>query len=336
MDSTGGASAPERDYGTGLVLFGLLELSIGLVFLAKAVLFALLSIPGVTPLAARYGGQVPLTALLALVPAAFFLALGFGSIAARRWARALALAFSLVWLAIGALCVALALVWLPKIIAAIRPVMAEAARAGRHAAGAPSRLGLVVAIAAILLPAASAFFYGNAGVERECARRDPQPRWTDRVPLGVLVLIVVLWMAAMLAFPIALSARRERLYFGHVLGIGARAAWAGLGAAEIASAWGLARMRRWAWVGAVAVLIARGGASFAILRRLADAPDAMLVFAPGRTADQTRALLEAVRPLRPFDAVTAFFAVLSIGSLLLALAVARCFFRPAGAGPGGE
>ncbi len=49
MESTGIRTASGRDYGTGLVLFGLLGLLVGILFLAKAVLFLLLSIPGVTP-----------------------------------------------------------------------------------------------------------------------------------------------------------------------------------------------------------------------------------------------------------------------------------------------
>src|SRR6185369_8256249 len=119
--------AAGRAHGTGLVLFGLFELLVGLLFLAKAVLFALLSIPGVAPAVSRFGGDLPLTALLALAPAAFFVALGFGSIAGRRWARSLSLAFSLVWLAVGILCLAFGLLWVPKIIAAIHPVAGEAA-----------------------------------------------------------------------------------------------------------------------------------------------------------------------------------------------------------------
>lgn len=329
MESTGTPAAAARDYGTGLVLFGLFELSIGLVFLAKAVLFALLSIPGMMPAVSRFGGDVQLTALLAFVPAVFFVAIGFGSIAARRWARALSLAFSLVWLALGLICLAFGLVWVPKILAAIHPAAGDAARSARQAAGALARAGAIAATAAFLLPAASALFYGNAGVARECERRDPQARWTDRVPAGVLALIVVLWIAALLAFQIGFSTTRQRLYFGHPLATASRAGWAALGAAEIAVACGLARMRRWAWVAALGVMAVRGAASLAITRRLAAAPDAMLVFAPGRTSAQSRAFLEAIRPLRLFDAVTLFFGVVSVAALALAIGVGPAFRRGA-------
>jgi hypothetical protein len=319
-------SASGRDYGTGLVLFGLLEILIGVGFLAKAVLFALLSIPGVTPVAVRFGSEVPLTALLSFVPAAFFLALGFGSIVARRWARALALAFSLVWLALAALCLAFGLFWVPRIVAALRPAMNAAADSAHRAAGSSARVVVLIVMAAFLLPAASALFYGNAGVERECARRDPQSRWTDRAPVGVLVLIVVLWIAALLALQIGFSATRQRVYFGHVLGPGSRAAWAALGFAEIAAGWGLSRMRRWAWFATLAVLIARGGASVAVTRRLGSVPDAVFLLSPTRRTPQSEAFLSALRPLHIFDAVTLFFVVVSVATILLAVAVARPFF----------
>jgi hypothetical protein len=319
-------NASGRDYGTGLVLFGLLDLLIGVGFLAKALLFGLLSIPGVTPVAVRFGGEVPLTALLTLIPAAFFLALGFGSIVARRWARALALAFSLVWLTIAALCLAFGLIWVPRVVAALRPAMNAAADSAHRAAGSSARVVVLIVMAAFLLPAASALFYGNAGVERECARRDPQSRWTDRVPMGVLVLIVFLWIAAMLALQIGFSSTRQRVYFGHALGAGLRAAWACLGLAEIAAAWGLSRMRRWAWFATLAVLIARGAASVAVTRRLASVPDAVFLFAPNRRTPQSEAFLAAVRPLHILNAVTLFFVVISAATILLTIGVARPFF----------
>jgi len=332
MESTGTA-ASGRDYGTGLVLFGLFELLVGLLFLAKAVLFALLSIPGMMPAAGRFGGDVPLAALLALAPAAFFVSLGFGSIAARRWARALSLAFSLVWLSIGVLCLAFGLVWVPKIMAAVHAAAGEAPRSARQTAAALARAGAIAATAAFVLPAASALFYGNAGVARECERRDPQARWTDRVPTGVLALIVVLGLAALLAIQIGFSTSRQRLYFGHALGVAPRAGWAALGIAEIAVAGGLARMRRWAWPASLGVIVVRSAASIAITRHLAAAPEAARIFAAGATEARSRAILEAVRILRPFDALTLFFGVVSAAALALAVGVGPAFRRRAGPEP---
>jgi hypothetical protein len=209
--------------------------------------------------------------------------------------------------------------------------MDEAARAGHRAAGSSTGVGVVVVMAAFLLPAASAIFYGNSGVERECARRDPQSRWTDRVPIGVLVLIVVLGIAALLAFQIGFSTTRQRVYFGHPLEAGPRAAWAGLAIAEIAAAWGLSRMRRWAWFAALAVLIARGVASIAVTRRFASVPDAAFLLAPARRTPESEAFLAALRPLHIFDAVTLFFGAIAAGTILLLIAVARPFFAGSGA-----
>ena len=328
--------AKARDYATGRVLFGLLYLVIGVLLLAKAVVFALLSVPGIASVASRFGSEIPLTAVLSLVPAVFFLALGFGSIAARRWARSLVLAFSLVWLAVGVLCVLFGLVWLPRIHAAVRPVMAASEGAGSGSSHSVLWFCVSAVLAAVFLPAACALFYGNAGVRRECERRDAEARWTDRVPVPVLVLIVVLGIVAMLALQIAFSATRQRAYFGHALGGEARAAWAALGLAEMAAAWGLARIRRLAWVAAIVVMAARGAATLAITRRLAAAPDSIFLLAPTRRTPQSQALLEALRPLRIFDGVTLFFGVVAVAALLLAIGVGPWFLRRAPAVPAPE
>jgi len=332
VESTAIGSAPAKDYGTGLVLFGLLDLLIGFLFLAKAVLFALLSIPGLTPPSSASGDEVPFTALLAVPPSAFFLSLGFGSFMARRWARALAFAFSLLWLAGGTIFMLVVLVWLPRILAAVRPVIARGAESGGRALGLELRVCLAVIAGALLLPAASALFYGNAGVKGDCERRDAQPRWTDRVPIPVLVLILTLAIGALLALHIGISPTRQRVYFGHPLGSAGRAGWTGLAAAEIAAAWGLARMRRWAWVASIGIMLARGAASVDIARRISASPHPVSILTGGRHSPQAEAFLGALGGVHVFDAVMLFFAVVSAAALLLSIAVG-CWFRPATAGP---
>jgi hypothetical protein len=100
--------------------------------------------------------------------------------------------------------------------------------------------------------------------------------------------------------------------------------------AEIAAAWGLARMRRWAWFAALAVLIARGVASIEVVRRVASVPESVFLLAPTRRTPQTEAFLAALRPLHIFDAVTLFFGAIAAGTILLLIAVARPFFADAG------
>ena len=61
--------------------------------------------------------------------------------------------------------------------------------------------GAFMACIYILLPAVFLFFYHRASVRATCQRRDPQIRWTDRCPMPVLALSILLaWGAACCLF----------------------------------------------------------------------------------------------------------------------------------------
>ena len=318
MDSTIDASEDSpRDHSTGLIAFGLLAVLVGVLLFAKFVIFALLSIPGVMP--SRFGTEVPLTAAMALPPAAFFLALGLGSIAARRWARAIAFASALVWLAAGLLALVFLGAWLPRLLAAVRPMMASA---GSGARSSVVRACMALGVVGFVLPLLAALFYGSAGVRRECESRDAQDRWTDRLSPAALSLVLALSLAALLALQVAFSATRQRLYFGHPLEGAARAGWALLASAEIAAAAGLAGRRRWAGGAAVAAMLARAAAVVVIARRVAASPDAIFAATRRGASPEDDALMEALRPLHWMSGVTAYVEVLSIAALVLAIAVA--------------
>jgi hypothetical protein len=118
----------------------------------------------------------------------FFVVMGIGSIKARRWARSLMLAFSWLWLLGGALGVLIYAFMLPRIL--------------KHTPGAeiPENVALVMTIFVLIfmfvifvaLPFAMVMFYRAPSVKATCERRDPMTRWTDRFPIPVLVLLVML------------------------------------------------------------------------------------------------------------------------------------------------
>jgi hypothetical protein len=45
----------------------------------------------------------------------------------------------------------------------------------------------------VLVPALQIFFYGSKNVKATCEARDPKVRWTDKRPLPVLAVTIVLW-----------------------------------------------------------------------------------------------------------------------------------------------
>ncbi len=171
-----------RDRYAGLVVFGIAEIMIGLIFAGLALLAA-----SRAEMAVRYGfagaGAAVAPALTVYGIAAIgFVTLGAGSLRARRWARTLSVAVSAVWLAGGIVATLMLLIILPRLTRTL------------PAAGAAPATGAAIitaVVALILIPLGLLLFYGNAGVRLTCERRDEIRRWTDRVPVAVLAVILV-------------------------------------------------------------------------------------------------------------------------------------------------
>jgi len=307
-------AAPPGNYGTGLVLFGILDLAAGVLYLAKTVIYALLAISGAAAsIPAEFGrAEIPVTSALSLAPAAFFLAIGFGSILARRWARALSLAFSSLWLAGGAIGAAFLFAGLPRMFGALAPL--------RERSASPSfispaiRAYAFIFLVAIVLPGAYVLFYRARGVKAECDRRDPDERWTDRLSITDLASAMVLAVGALLALHLGFSTTRQLLFFGHPLGSGMRGLAAAMAAAEIAAAWGICRGDRRAWTAAVAIMGIRAAADAAIAWRVAGAGIEPIVRRAESVRPDAKAAIDRLAPLHPLAAVALCVTVLALAS----------------------
>jgi hypothetical protein len=189
-----------KDRRTGLLVFGILEILLG-------VLCVLLV--GFTVLVARTTGaalnsRVMLPGMLPYIAlAAAFVWLGIGSIRCRRWARALLLILAWSWLCVGVITVPFMGFLMPRILAASAP----------NGQGLP-RVPLVVEIVfqlvfmtlfLVVVPGVLVFFYQSRHVKATCEARDPVRRWTDACPLPVLAVACGLWLGSvmMLSFPLA-------------------------------------------------------------------------------------------------------------------------------------
>ena len=188
-----------RDRSTGLIVFGVVEILIGaiaalLVPLMVLVLLASRSLDG------GQGSMDLATALPSMViyavAAVFFIAVGIGSITARRWARALMLSLS--WL--GLITGIMTMVVLCLVIVQYFGVSMFA--------GLPE-LALILAVLAIIgffyvaLPLAFVLFYRSEDVAATCRARDPNPSWLDDTQPQIvsLVLVYVLGLASVLLMP---------------------------------------------------------------------------------------------------------------------------------------
>jgi hypothetical protein len=181
-------ATPFRDRRGGLIFFGILHILLGLL----AVLVILLTIAAVE-IARRRGEVVAPQAslgpnlLIYAIFAVYAFSVGVGSIRGRRWARAMALAVSWIWLVSGVLSAVMLIVIMPQVMVLVPP----------------SASAIVVAVTAtvvllfyIVLPAAFILFYRRSDVRATCEARDPRPRWTDRVPVPVLAISLVLAFGA--------------------------------------------------------------------------------------------------------------------------------------------
>ncbi len=179
-----------KDRSLGLVVFGVIEILIGgltalLIPLVLAVtLFAPLAVGEGT--SASFRSVVPSLVLYGLM-AASFIWIGIGSVRARKWARAVMLSLSWLWLITGI--VAMVLFWW------ILPRYWHFAGMG----GLPDDTMTMVMLTTslflgfiyILLPLAFVLFYRSPHVIATCEARDRTGSWVDDCPSQVVSLVLV-------------------------------------------------------------------------------------------------------------------------------------------------
>ena len=251
-------AAAFRNRRVGLIVFGIALILAGAVC---ALFVPLVLLGGFMAQASGAGAEwrmlVPSLTLYALLAVAFVW-IGVGSLAARRWARALALILSWVWLLTGVITVGM--------MALLFPMMSEML-AGAAAAGAASKgrgvapmpdegmaaviLVITLAVMAVIfviVPGVLVLFYRSPHVRATCEAFDPRPSWTDACPLPVLGLSLSLAFMAIFSLPSIIAYGGMVPMFGTVLtgftGIAVTGALAGLWGW---CAWATWRMRIAGW-----------------------------------------------------------------------------------------
>ena len=155
-----------------MLILGALQILIGLAC-AAFVLF----IASGSDLAMRQGasgGAALASGLVAYgVATVYFVSVGIGSIRKRRWARALIVVVSAMWLAAGV----------------VTTLLLAVERSGVTLVG-------IAFVLAIVLPLILLLYYRRRAVRAEFEASDG-PRWTDRVPSPVLAVVIVLAFASL-------------------------------------------------------------------------------------------------------------------------------------------
>ena len=233
------------DRSTRLMLFGLLQILLGclcgLLAVMMVVGYALGTMAGGPQGAAIDARSMIPAVAVYLVFALGSIWLGVGSILARRWAWTLTVVLSWIWLVMGAVGFAAFLLLVGPMMSA---TMAQQANMPPQARVVIHLIAAAVAACIyILLPAVFVVFYHREAVRATCLRRDPRIRWTDRCPMPVLALSILLALSVV-SMPSALVYGPVMPLFGvYVSGPAAMAVILLVVAAMAYCAWGAYRLK---------------------------------------------------------------------------------------------
>ena len=190
-----------KDRKTGLVVFGILQIILG----GACALIVPFMIIGMIASAVLDDSPTPPMNISTMIPgvlfyvlaAVWFIWMGIGSIKARRWARALVLVSSWLWLISGIGGLFFILLLMPD-------MYDKMGQSGQMPPGAAAFMKYVMTgfmtVFYVIIPAVLVLFYGSKNVKATCEFRDSRVRWTDKCPLPVLAvsLIFGFWVVSML------------------------------------------------------------------------------------------------------------------------------------------
>jgi hypothetical protein len=305
-----------RDRRLGLVIFGAMEILIGLALLALVILSVIAAI--IAPSMADLGVLLPSLVLYAVLALAF-IGLGIGSIRARKWARELSLSLAWVWLITGVLTMILTWLFVPGLW---RELAVGSGLSISAAQAVNVGMNVFLSFIYVLLPGGFVVFYRSPDVAATCRARDTSSGWTGRCPQRLLALSVAY---ALLGLSVLTMPSYNWVFplFGRLLvGTSGASCWVAVFVVCMALAWGIHRGRPWAWWAAMATSAAAFVTTAVTFASVT--PDALFA-AMGPMAGQ----LEIFKPLWPSSPWTHVLIWLAVwGSLIGYLLVVRKLFDP--------
>jgi hypothetical protein len=251
-----------KDRGTGLTIFGVFQIVLGL-FAALMIPFAALG-AFMSRFAPGGGTMRPIQMLSGMGTYAFLAAalitLGVGSIRMKRWAHALTVVTSWYWLVSGILITILMTAVMPV---TMRSALAHAQQTTPNAGSTEFATGFMAVIVTIMIvfmaffliavPIAFLVFYSRDDVYQTCRFRDPVERWTDRAPLPVLGASVVLFVGSLYMLSVGLTMPIFPFFGRYLTGLAGAACFLTLAVIDICLAVGIFRLRSLAWWLAVVI-----------------------------------------------------------------------------------
>lgn len=244
------------DRSTGLMAFGIVQIVCGAVtalFIPLAVFGAVMA--SKTGLGAPLKNLAPSLFIYALT-AVVLIVLGVGSTQKRRWARALVLVVSWVWLVTGFFTVVLTAYIFPQMMRARIPGGTDP-MAKTIVAVVATAMIVFMALFMVALPGGLVIFYRQRDVEETCKHRDPVERWTDRTPLPVLAISLLFAFGALYFVVIGLSTPLFPFFGRYMVGMAGTALCVAVAVLDGVLAFGFFRRSILAWWVAVVMLLVR-------------------------------------------------------------------------------
>ncbi len=245
-----------KDMKAGLMVFGILQIILG-GFCALMVPFMILGViasaflDNSSATAMSPTMMIPAVLLYTLL-ATWYICMGIGSIKTLRWARALLLVTSWIWLISGIGGFIFMLLFMPDMFEKMgenEQIPEGVATFMKYA------MTGFMAVFYVIIPAVLVLFYGNKNVKATCEFRDTKVRWTDKCPLPVLALSLMFgfWAVSLLFMGVYGWAIP---FFGFILS-GMKGAAVGLVVMLLSGyiAWGTYRLSIKAWWGAVLLVV---------------------------------------------------------------------------------
>ena len=236
------------------MLLGIFQILLGCVCGLFAALMVALYLLG--PMAQAPNGQAGMIpAMVFYLPLAVaFIWLGIGLARARRWAWTLTVLLSWMWLIVGVVGFVLFVFFLGPM------TWASIAQQGKIPPEAMMAvqimIGVVLACIYILLPGIFLIVCHHESVRATCQRRDPKIRWTDRCPMPVLALSVIMALSVVSMSSVAAYGFVMPLFGVFISGAAGAVVILLLTLMLAYLAWGTYRLQMVAWWGTLLVCIA--------------------------------------------------------------------------------
>jgi MFS family permease len=303
-----------QDRKTLLVVFGILHIFLGAVcaLLAPIALVGLIISKYMPPNTAATTSitMMIMVVCIYILLAIWFIWMGIGSIKARRWARALILVFSWLWLVIGVVMTVMMFFYIPNMFGNL-PQANQMPQA--FFIIMKIFMALLMFFLYIVIPGMFVLVYRGENIRRTCEFYDRQVRWTDRCPLPVLTLVLLFGMGAF-SFLLMLFYKGLFPFFGTLVqGLPGIAIVLALAALFGYISRGMYRMDIKAWRVAVIVIILIGASVIVTFLQISIWD---LYTAMGYSEQQIELMKQYVFPNNMFKMFSGLWAIPIVGYLL--------------------